>query len=158
MLRWIFCAALVVVFGLMLQLAPARADCVDDCERAYGGYGSDQSLSALQECYRLQCSNLPKYGAIAYGEKSGAYGFSYDVNSAELADQRALSNCTKNGEGCKVVASFSNSCAALASGSNNRFAASQSGTRQQAQADALAACGRKGGKGCDIKAWSCARP
>ncbi|HEY6417414.1 MAG TPA: DUF4189 domain-containing protein [Candidatus Binataceae bacterium] len=156
-LRWIGSAALAVVLSLAALGALARADCVDDCERAYGGYGTDASLEAEQECYRLQCANLPKYGAIAYAEKNGAYGFSYDVNNADEANHRALSNCAKNGDGCKVVISFSNNCAALAAGDNNRFATSMAGTRAQAQADAMTACGSSGGHNCDIKAWTCAR-
>jgi Domain of unknown function (DUF4189) len=155
--RRIASAAVVIVLCVVAQIAIARADCVDDCQRAYGGYGTDQSIEQLQECYRLQCANAAKYGAIAYSQKNGAYGFSYDVNSAAVANQRALADCTKNGEGCKLVLSFSNNCASLAADDKNRFAVSQAGSRTQAQDDALTAC-NKGGRGCDIKVWTCARP
>jgi len=82
-LRWIFSAALLVVLGLVVQIAPARAD---------------------------------TYGAIAYSEQNAAYAWSVDQGSPKDANLRALSFCTKKGDGCKVVASFSNSCAALAVG------------------------------------------
>lgn len=95
------------------------------------------------------------YGAIAYSEQNAAYAWSVDRSSAEDANLRALSYCTKKGDGCKVVASFSNGCGALAVGANNRFAAGQAGTSQQAQSDALSACRRMRGSGCDIKVAFC---
>jgi Domain of unknown function (DUF4189)/Protein of unknown function (DUF3617) len=98
------------------------------------------------------------YGAIAYSEQNGANAWSVDQASAEGANLRALSFCTKKSDGCKVVASFSNSCAALAVGVNKRFAASQAGTSQQAQSDALDACRSKGGTRCDVKVAFCANP
>jgi hypothetical protein len=157
-LRWSVAVAVAAALIVTGQVAPARADCVDDCERAYGGYGTDESLKQLQTCYDAQCNHPQvRHGAIAYSEKNGAYGFSYDMESASGADNRALTNCTRNGEGCKVVASFANHCAALAAAADNHYAVIEAGTRAKAQAGAMTACGRKG-TNCDIKVWSCAQP
>jgi len=156
-LRWIFSAALVVVFCLVAQIPLVHADtinhCIDSCFSTWPGSDHEE---LRQECLD-QCRNAPKHGAIAYAEQNGAYGFSYNVNSASAANQRALSNCTKHGDGCKVVISFSETCAALAAGDNDRFAASRGDGRGEAQGNALTACSRDGGKHCEIKAWACAR-
>ena len=45
-----------------------------------------------------------------------------------------------------------------AAGTNKRFATGQASNREQAQAHAVAACGRQGGAQCEIQAWSCALP
>ena len=156
-LRWIFSAAFVVVLGLVAQNAPARADsvnhCIDSCFSTWPGSDHEE---LRQECLN-QCRNAPNHGAIAYAEHNGAYGFSYDYHSAAAANQRALSNCTAHGAGCKVVISFSETCAALAAGDNDRFAASRGDGRGEAQSNALTACSRNGGKHCEIKTWTCAR-
>ncbi|HYL59524.1 MAG TPA: DUF4189 domain-containing protein [Candidatus Acidoferrales bacterium] len=98
------------------------------------------------------------YGAIAYSEQNAAYAWSVDMGNAEDANSTALSSCTRKGDGCKVVISFSNSCAALAVGTNNRFATGQAGTRQQAESDALNACRARGVTRCDIKLAYCVNP
>jgi len=104
-----------------------------------------------------RCPNAPNYGAIAYAEHNGAYGFSYHYHSAAEAEQRALSDCMTKGAGCEVVISFSETCAALAAGDNDRFAASRGDGAGKAESEALTACSRNGGKHCEIKAWACAR-
>jgi hypothetical protein len=96
-----------IVIAAMAPLGIARADCVDECQRAYGGcFGPEQNacLERLQQCYRLQC-NKPtvSYGAIAYGAKSTAYGYSFDERSSKDADRKALGNCQSNGDDCKIV-------------------------------------------------------
>jgi serine/threonine-protein kinase len=97
------------------------------------------------------------YGAIAYAVHNGAFGYSFHYHSAAEAEQQALTDCNAKGAGCKVVISFSETCAALAAGDNEKFAASRGDGRGDAQGQALAACSRNGGKHCEIKVWSCAR-
>jgi Domain of unknown function (DUF4189)/Protein of unknown function (DUF3617) len=121
-------AALVVVLGLAAQIAPARGNSGDT------------------------------YGAIAYSEQNSAYAWSVDMRNGDGANSTALSSCAKKGVGCKVVASFSNGCAALAVATNSLWATSQAGTSQQAQLDALNTCRSKGGTRCDIKVAYCVNP
>jgi hypothetical protein len=54
------------------------------------------------------------YGAIAYTPKTAAWGSAYGENTAVAAEQKALSFCARRGDVCKVVASFSNTCGAVA--------------------------------------------
>ena len=133
-LRCIFSAALAVVLGLVVQSAPAWADsinhCIDSCFSTWPGSDHEE---LRQECLN-QCRNAPNYGAIAYAEHNGAYGFSYHYHSATEANQRALSDCMAHGADCKVVISFSETCAALAAGDNGRFAASRGDGRGKPKA------------------------
>ena len=98
------------------------------------------------------------YGAIAYSEQTGEDAWAFDTVSADGAGQRALSSCAQKGGGCKVVTSFSNACAALAVGVNNRFAASQAINKQQAESEALNACRIGGGTNCNIRVGFCTNP
>jgi hypothetical protein len=156
-LRWISWAALVVLLSLVMRNAPARAEsinnCIDSCVDSFNG--SDQ-WELQQNCVN-NCKNRVNYGAIAYAESNGAYGYSYDYHNAGDAGQRALSDCASEGDGCKVVLTFSETCAALAAGDNNLFAASVGDGAGNAQNYALTACSRKGGRNCAIKVSTCAR-
>jgi hypothetical protein len=163
MFRWIPASALIFLFALTAQVAPARADCVDDCERAYGGCSGpeqDQCLERVQECYRLECNKpTTSYGAIAYGAQSTASGYAFNEGNAGDADRSALANCQQHGNDCKIVASFSNTCAAVAAvESEGRFSTGQAGTKDQAQANAMKACQAQGGGTCEIETWTCAFP
>ena len=165
-LEWLTLPALAAMLGLATPLPPARADCVSDCQ-ASTYCDSDMNASGecgrrLNDCYLSQCNNgngssrpSRAFGAIAYGAESTAYGFSYDQPNEAAADRRALSECGKHGDDCKIVIGFLSGCAAVAAGTNGRFATGQATTRQPAQATALDDCGRKGGDNCEIKAWTC---
>lgn len=154
---------LAIVIAAAMPLGLARADCVDECERSFGGcFGpeQDQCLNRLQQCYSQQC-NRPTvaYGAIAYGAKSTGYGYAFDKRTQQDAERTALNNCRPNGVDCKVVASFSNSCAAVAAiESKGVFSTGSGGTEQAAQDSALKTCERTHGKGCEIEVWTCAKP
>jgi hypothetical protein len=155
-LRWVFSVALGVVLGLVAQNAPARADSINHCiDSCFSAWSSDQE-ELRQECLN-RCRKALNYGAIAYAEHNGAYGFSYHYHSAAEANQNALSECLAQGADCKVVISFSETCAALAAGDNGRFAASRGDGRGEAQSNALTARSRDGGRHCGIKTWTCAR-
>jgi hypothetical protein len=152
-----------IILAATMPPGLARADCVDECQRSFGGcYGpeADQCLRHLQQCYSEQC-NRPKvaYGAIAYGAKSTGYGYSFDKRTQQDAERTALNNCRPNGDDCKIVTSFSNSCAAVAAiESKGVFSTGGGGTQQAAQDNALKACERSHGKGCEIEVWTCAKP
>ena len=118
--RWmIFVPVLGLAVTGMAALEPARADCNSTCSGLYtsSAYPNDYT-SRLSACM-LNCSlnrSKPKtaYGALAYGANSTAYGFSYRQGQCGAAAQVALDECKPNGDDCKVVYDFSNTCAALA--------------------------------------------
>jgi len=158
--------ALSPLLGLAVSMAPALADCGSAWQASTY---CDQEMNASGECGRRlnDCYQSQRrrgngasrfYGAIAYGMRSTAYGFAYDIPSADAAERRALGHCWKNGDDCRIVARFSNSFAALAAGDGERFAVAKAGTRRQAEAAALTGCTRSGSAGCEIKTWTCALP
>ena len=94
-------------------------------------------------------------GALATG-RCGAYGYSYDDVSAEAAAQRARAQC--KGKDCKVVTSFTKTCAAFAIDAKNTCGPSgwaKAATLAHAQNVAAEQCHRFGGKTCVIRAWVC---
>jgi hypothetical protein len=147
----------VAALALILWIAAARAEpinsCIDTCVDTYSG---SYQWELQQNCVN-QCRNQEDYGAIAYAVKSGSYGYAYDYHNADDANQRALSDCASEGTGCRIVLSFSETCAALAAGDNNRYAASLGDGVGDARGQALSACARNGGTNCAIKVSTCSR-
>ena len=116
--------------------------------------------AARADCVGAQC-NQPTiaYGAIAYGAKSTAYGYSFDKRTEQAAQRAAMNDCVPNGDDCRVVASFSNSCAAVAAiESKGVFATGSGRTEEEAKDAALKTCERSRGRGCELEVWACAKP
>jgi hypothetical protein len=157
-LRCISCTALLIALGLMVRGAPpARASSINGCiDSCFGAFSGPNQTSLRDNCVNT-CPNRVNFGAIAYSARDDAYGYSFDYHNAGDADQRALSDCQSEGEDCKVVLTFSETCAALAAGDNKRFAASIGDGAGDAANNALNACSHNGGKKCAIKLATCAR-
>ena len=158
----------LTMFGaaaLIALTAPAKADCVDDCQAATycdsTMHASGECSEKLNQCYQLQCSKShAAYGAIAYGAGSQAFGYAYDSPDDNDASHIAMSNCKKHGGDCQVVLNFSNSCGAVAAVDNSSsFTIGQGANKDQAQFNAVAACKKSGGgDACQVQVWSCALP
>ncbi len=100
-------------------------------------------------------SEARPYGAIAYDEKTGAWGVAYNQASQTVANQRALDACTKRGPKCEVVVRFwGESCAACATGAGKAAGWGSGDTRWWAERNAVVACHRQGQR-CQPRAWSC---
>jgi len=144
--------------GLAAAAATAKADCVSACQASTY---CDSEMNASGECGRrlndcyINACNKTLYGAIAYGTESGAYGYSYDFADEQSAENEAMRSCSANGNDCKVVYQFWNSCAALAAASDGSYSIENADNEDAAQRRALAACEQKGGESCEIKVWSC---
>lgn len=163
-LRWMSVLALGLVSGVLAQPAPAEETCYDYCTDGCPA-GPEDSRSECTDNCAVRCSpggdldetrpwSSTTYGAIAYDADNVAYGWSFKMNSGEAAEKKALSNCANYGDSCKVVVTFSNSCAAVAAGEKKHYATGQGSSREEAQSKAMAACGGN----CEIKAWSCSLP
>jgi serine/threonine-protein kinase len=98
------------------------------------------------------------YGAIAYGPKTSAWGNAYGETSAEDANKKALSFCARRAADCEVVASFSNTCAAVAvsQATSETFVATNE-KRGSAESQALRACTQRNSSGCRVAASICAQ-
>jgi serine/threonine protein kinase, bacterial len=91
------------------------------------------------------------WGAIAYSESTGRYGYVYDYPSQAAAINSAVERC--KAQDCRAVVWFKNSCAALAKGGTN-YGYSIGDTRADVEAKALAECRKRGG-GCRVIQWVC---
>jgi len=124
-----FAGILIAAFAA-LAVGRVQADCASECAWASGGYGTYN----YNLCYPLQCTNKKSFGAIAFGASSDAYGYSWGKSSTGEAQQTAMVNFRANGNDCKIVANFSNACAAVAAvEAKKRFTVGQGDTRRGAE-------------------------
>ena len=91
------------------------------------------------------------FGALAFSTSSGAAGRSYDYDSRDEAEERALQEC---GRGCEVVLWFKDACGALAVGEGNGYGTGWASSRSEAEGLAIDYC-RKNTGGCEIAQWAC---
>lgn len=101
------------------------------------------------------------YGALAV-DRFGvfAYGSSYDYPNRAGARQRALEECGRRGETCRIVLEFAGSgCASYHTVDDKDGAAwgwGTAGTRPEAQGRSQSEClARSGGAACGNHVWSC---
>ena len=90
------------------------------------------------------------YGAIAVNRDTHVAGYAYDFKTAQEAKREALKQCGERK--CEVLASFKNSCAAVANG-HNKLITMTGATRDEAETKVM----RKCGKDCTVLAWACTR-
>ncbi|MCC6647442.1 MAG: DUF4189 domain-containing protein [Polyangiaceae bacterium] len=94
-----------------------------------------------------------KHAAIAYDEKTGGWGYSYDQLTEDLAKSAATSKCGT----CTVRLSWNQGCGALAQSETKRdiMTTATGATRLAAEGAARAACVGAGGGNCKILVFSC---
>ena len=161
--RFLAFVLLSFAFGAMLAPAWAADNCMDYCIQAPGALGQSSCATQCSPGGILDTTHPwetgPSYGAIAYGAQSTANGYAWGKASAGEANRAALGFCQQHGSDCKVVASFVNTCAAVAAvKSAGRYATGEASTRNEAQANAMKACQAQGGGACEIEVWTCATP
>ena len=96
----------------------------------------------------------PKFGALAYSQKSGILAGAVNQNSLDAAKQEAVKRCQKSSRNtpCKVIVWVRNGCLAAAEGKvKNRFLVTQAGGNQgTVEQTALKNCQDRGGVDCRI--------
>ena len=92
------------------------------------------------------------YGALAISVGSGAYGFSYNYSSDAEARQRAMAECVKRTQAgdCKVAATFSRNCIAVAYSPNKVFGWATGYPNDERPERALNECASANGNACKI--------
>ncbi len=90
------------------------------------------------------------YGAIAFSQDDGSYGYAYDYDSRASAESQALAKCGT--DSCSVVLWFMNACGALATGDGNAYGTGWASSRGEAERIAMSNCEANG---CSILAWVC---
>jgi hypothetical protein len=148
---------------------PASADCISDCQaEVYCDSQKQWECSrALGECYQRLCPGSGRaperkpvtgaYGAIAYDAESGAYGMADASKDAAAARQSALGYCGRYGPKCKIVESFSNTCAAVAQDTGGGVDWAVAADRRTAATKAVEKCTAKSKTGprCFVRVLHC---
>ena len=94
------------------------------------------------------------FGAIAYSQKTGSMGWSYNYKSQWKAEQVALKKCYKYASDCKIATWFRNACGAIAVGQNGGWGAHWGNSAKNAQWRAKKTC-QKYDSYCQVKRWVC---
>jgi hypothetical protein len=151
---------LSLVFGAAAPaLAASVNSCIDSCFSNYSPTTCSTCADVRSLCLQKCGKGSASFGAIAYGAQSTANGYAFGKGSAGDANRTALANCRQHGDDCKIVATFSDSCAAVAAVEDKGvLSVGQGATRDQAQSRAMSACKSEHGDGCEIEAWTCATP
>jgi len=130
---------LFLVFFLSLSMPALAADmCIDQCLPVPCVKSEKDDCSKPKyTCTKRPCDEIYSqteaneveiapvqsvgyYGAVAYDKKTGQTGFSGRSVDQAMAEQIALQQC--RAEGCSVVASFANTCFAIAKNKDNTAA------------------------------------
>jgi hypothetical protein len=156
---------LMVVYAAALTqprfVTPALgASCVIECMSHWmcssPGHCAEQQNQQWNLC-NIRCKGVTGtgWGAIAYSAKDKVSGWSFEQESRGTAEQVAMQYCNRDrGASCAVRTSYYNSCGAVAADGEIAGAGS-SGTKENAQQQALAACIRSGGKRCAVQVTAC---
>jgi hypothetical protein len=96
------------------------------------------------------------YGAIAFDDATGRYGFAWNEKTAHEAEEIAVRDCKT--KGCKVVIPVGpRECAALASSETGKIAwgGSKRPSRDAAKLAALENCQKRSSGKCEIRGSEC---
>ncbi|HEX3885171.1 MAG TPA: DUF4189 domain-containing protein [Stellaceae bacterium] len=100
---------------------------------------------------------MAAFGAFAYDEGAGKFGYSYNEQTQGKADAAALKGCASGG--CKVVfRTGPQQCGAIAATENGKiWGGSRRDRREAAELAAMQDCQKRGSAQCKIKASQCNR-
>ncbi len=99
------------------------------------------------------------FGAIAYNNEDGSYGYGYNFPDRAGAEARAIQECERvsQGKSCEVLVWFRNACGALAKDRRNNAGSGWGETKEIAQAEAVASCRSIGDRDCAVVETICAK-
>ena len=153
-----------VVALLALHASQVAADCASECEsERYACSESDSSSSCgtqfqicVQRCIGGEGS-ADNFGAIAFSSSTEFFGYSYDFDSRDAAEARAVSECRNSGgaSDCEAVVWFNRSCGALASDGFGTYGADWASTESEAESKAVAACEDYADRACSVRRSLC---
>ena len=169
-----FISVLAVLLAGILAVSPAEAAssnrnyCISKCFGTWQCY-DDSHRSSCEQARNFcvaDCANIPddpphvsggEYGAIAYDRHSGAWGLADESPNPGAAKKSALGYCEKHGNDCAIVETFSNTCAAIAAGTDGAVGWDDDDNVRQAGLNAIKNCGQKtkSGTRCFLKLWRC---
>lgn len=95
------------------------------------------------------------YGALAISSSTGAYGYGFNYATEAQARDRALTECAKHAQDCKVYATFQRQCIAVARASNNAFGWAYGFAADERGERALNECAGRNGNDCKVVTRFC---
>lgn len=156
MMRRVLLSLVLLAAGSGAQAQNVNA-CIDRCFSNFSPSQMGGSEELRRECLEQCHGPTTAYGAIAYGAKSAANGYAWGKSSKAEADRTAMVNCQNNGNDCKIVADFTNSCEAVAAAeAKGRFSTGGGKSQAEAQNNAMKSCKAQIGGSCEIEVWTCA--
>ena len=110
-----------------------------------GGVGCNKVLSAIRKSQ--------KHAAIAYDEKTGGWGYSYD----KLTEDNAKTVATEKCSSCTVRLTWNQGCGALAQSTTKSevMTTALGSTQSAAEGAAKSDCVAKGGGACKVLVYAC---
>jgi Domain of unknown function (DUF4189) len=119
---------------------------------------SRSSITWPPRPHRPLRSPLAPSARSLYDKDSGAWGLSDFSPNEDSANRSALGFCGTYGPHCVIVASFSNICAAVATGGKNTVTWAKDPSRDVAQKDAVSNCAKKTKAICSLRRSNCYPP
>lgn len=154
--------AVAALLPLSAPLA-AAADCTSSCNDDYYACTNTASIGDCSHyrsmCYQSCTLNGPSelYGAIAYSPSANKFGTSARYPTEAEAEARSIVECRKRGgsDDCKPMWFVVPNCGALATGPG-RWGYDWGESREAADDNALAKCGKGGTIVCTVDVTVCA--
>jgi hypothetical protein len=91
-----------------------------------------------------------QWGALALSERSTAYGYAFDHDTQEAAAARALAECQKNAQDCRVHTTFRNTCLVLAGSVDGPFGWAWGAREASREQRAIEQCRQRGAVNCRV--------
>ena len=95
------------------------------------------------------------YGALAISTTTGAFGYGYNYANEAQARDRAMSECRKHAQDCRVYATFQRQCISIARAANNAFGWALGYPEDERPERALNSCASQNGDACKIVTQFC---
>lgn len=95
------------------------------------------------------------YAALAISSSTGAYGYGYNYATEAQARDRAMTECRKHAQDCRVYSTFQRACIAVARASNNAFGWAIGFANDERPERALNECASRNGGDCKIVTQFC---
>jgi hypothetical protein len=147
---------LIGLAAMLASGAPAWAieRCTTSCDQSFGG----NCVTRRTHCENDSSAPTVTYGAIAFGRKSQAFGYSHGWDSQAKAESVAMQNCGKHGTDCEVMVWFERKCGAVAVRSNSTAVYWGLGnSAAEAQRIAMDQCTKNNGQQCEVKVSHCSK-
>jgi hypothetical protein len=147
-----------VGLAVLLVFSGSAPTWAQACSFSCSNYIEGQCSEYTTTCNGTPSAPRPSYGAIAYGRKSGAYGYSHSWDSEAKAESVATQNCAQHGSDCEVMVWFERKCGAVAGRSDSTIAYWGLGNSDsEARNVAMSQCTKDNGRQCEVKVSQCSK-